>query len=90
MASTDVGGIAAGVFLVKCDIAQEAAAREAALEQIVTEDAIFGQSVREDTLERIDIVDALADKRAFAEEILVDIRDGECVRIDARGCAEQP
>jgi hypothetical protein len=34
-------------------------------------------------LERIDVVDALADERAFVEQVLVDVRHGARIRIDA-------
>ena len=41
-------------------------------------------------LEGIDVVDPLADKRAFAKHVLVDIRDGARVRVDARLPPVQP
>ena len=40
-------------------------------------------------LERVDVVDAFADERALAEQVLVDVGDGARVRIDARVAAEQ-
>ena len=40
-------------------------------------------------LEGVHVVDALADERAFAEQILVNVRDDARVRIDARVAGEQ-
>jgi hypothetical protein len=48
-----------------------------------------GKAAAERLLEGIDIVDALADERAFAEQILIDVGDGAGVRVDARFAAVQ-
>ena len=42
----------------------------------------------EHALEHFDVVDALADERALAETVLVDVRDGSRVRVDPRLSAE--
>ena len=49
-----------------------------------------GKRSVERPLERVDVVDALADERAFAEQVLVDVGDGARVGIDAGFAAEQP
>jgi hypothetical protein len=36
-------------------------------------------------LEGIDVINALADERSFAEQVLVDVRDTACIRIDSGG-----
>ena len=56
----------------------------------MAEDAVLGKAAVERALEGIDVVDALADERAFAEQVLVDVGDGARVRIDAGLAAEQP
>ena len=50
---------------------------------------VFGETPTERLLERIDVIDAFADKRALAEYILVNIGDGAGVGIDAGLAAEQ-
>ena len=56
----------------------------------MTEYAVFRESIFEGALERVDVVDAFADERAFAEHVLVNIGDSARVRIDTRLAAEQP
>jgi hypothetical protein len=55
----------------------------------VAEDAVLGQPAGQRALERVDVVDALADERAFAEQVLVDVGNGTRVRIDAGLAAVQ-
>ena len=56
----------------------------------MAEDAVLREAPGERALERVDVVDALADERAFAEQVLVDVGDGARVGIDARLAGEQP
>jgi hypothetical protein len=62
----------------------------AAFDQVVAQDAVFGQAAGQRALERVDVVDALADERAFAEQVLVDIGNRARVRVDAGFAAIQP
>ena len=78
-----VRAVARRILLVQLHVAQQAGARIAAFQQIVAEDAVLGKAPSERALERIDVVDALADERAFAEQILVHVGNGARVRIDA-------
>ena len=55
----------------------------------MAEDAVLGKAPVERPLERIDVVDPLANERAFAEQVLVDIGDGARIRVDARLTPEQ-
>ena len=48
----------------------------------MAEDSILGKAGIERPLEGVDVVDALADERALAEQVLVDVRDGARVRVD--------
>ena len=79
-----VRGVAVGIFLVQMHIAQQARTRIAAFEKIVAQDPVLRKAPAHRPFERIDIVDALADERAFAKQVLVHIRDGTRIRIDAR------
>ena len=56
----------------------------------MAEDAVLREPPADRLLERVDVVDPLADERAFAEHVLVDVGDGAGVRVDARLAGEQP
>ena len=75
-------------FFDDFDIGDESRARECPFEQIVTEQRALRHAIRQRRLERIDVVDAFAGVRAFAEQILIDVGDGRAVRIDARHAGE--
>ncbi len=49
----------------------------------MAEDAVLRKPAPQRALERIHVVDALADERALVEEVLVDVGDGARVRVDA-------
>jgi hypothetical protein len=74
VAAAHVGAVARRVILIQLHIAQQSGAGVASLEKIVTEDAILRKAPAKRLLEGIDVVDSLADERAFAEHVLVDIR----------------
>src|ERR1019366_10108970 len=71
-------------------IGGQAAARVAALHQVVTEDAVVGKTPLERTLKRIHLVDALADEGTLAEHVLVYVADGARVWVDDGVASEQP
>jgi hypothetical protein len=50
----------------------------------VAEDVVVGKAPGERALEHVDVVDSLADERAFAEGVLVHIRNRARIRVDAR------
>ena len=56
----------------------------------MAEHAVLGEAAAERALEGVDVVDALADERALAEEVLVDVGDRARVGIDARLAGEEP
>ncbi len=68
-----VARVTCGVVLVQQHVAQQARARITTLEQVVAEDPVVGKALLAGALERIDVVDALADERAFPEQVLVDV-----------------
>ena len=65
------------------DIGYESGACKGALEQIMTEQRALRHSAGKRRFERIDVVDSFARVRAFAKQILVHVRHGRAVRIDA-------
>jgi hypothetical protein len=89
VAPAHVGAVADRVILVQLHIAQQSRAGVAAFEKIVAKDAILGEAPAKRLLEGIDVVDSLADERAFAEHVLVDIRDRARIGVDARLAAIQ-
>src|SRR5512139_3119617 len=70
-------------------IAQQSGPRVAPFQEIVAEDPVLGKPSLEGLLERIDVVDPLADEGAFVEHVLVHIGDGARVRVDSRFAPEQ-
>src|SRR5688572_3287835 len=84
-----VRAVARRILLVQLDIAQQPGARITAFQQVVAENAVLRKASLERALERIDVIDALADERAFAEEILVRVGNGARVRVDAGLRAEE-
>ena len=72
------------MFLEDLDIGYQAGMGIASLDEVVAEDAVIGEAPMQDALEWGDLVDALADEGAGAEEVLVDIGDRPAVGIDAR------
>jgi len=56
----------------------------------MAQDAVLGHAVAKSAFEDIDVVDALADERAFAEQVLVDIGDGSRIGVDAGLATMQP
>jgi len=78
------GHVLGGRGLEELDVGHEAGAGEQGLEQVVAQQRVVGHAPRERRLEGVDVVDALAGIGALPEEILVDIRHGRRVRVDAR------
>ena len=70
------------------DIRREARAREDAFEEVVAEQRVVAHPSCHRRLERVDVVDALAGERAFAEQVLVHVGRGRCVGVDARRAGE--
>ncbi len=89
MATVHVREVAGRIFLVQVRIAQQSGPRMAPFQEIVAEDPVLGQPTVEGLLERIDVVDPLADEGAFVENVLVHIGDGARVRVDPRFAPEQ-
>ncbi len=90
MLACDFHLIARGKFLHDLDIGSQSGTGENAFQKIVAENGIFRNAVVECALEGIDFVDALADERAFLEDILIDVRNREGIGIESVGTGESP
>ena len=85
------GDIVAGrKVLDDLDVGGETGARENSLEEIVAEERILGDAAGESPLEGVDVVDAFAGVRAFAEEVLVDVGDRRRIGIHPTGAGDDP
>src|SRR5665213_398429 len=80
--------VSRGILFYYFNVRGESASGVDTLEQVMTEQAVVADAVCQRGLERCDVVDSLAAVRALAEHVLIDVRDGEGVRIDAAGPGE--
>ena len=81
--------VAGGILVHEFDVRRESGPREDAFEQVVAEQRVFGHATRQRRLERVDVVDALADVRSLAAQVLVHVGHGGRVRIDAAGPGDE-
>ena len=77
------------IALVKLDFCDQSAARVAAFKQVMAENPAERKAFVEHVLERIDVVDALAGERTFAEQILIGVGNRASVGIESRIAAKQ-
>ena len=75
-------------LLDQFDVRDQARARESSFEKIVTQQRVVGNAARQRGLEHVDIVNPFAAVRAFIEQVLVNVGNGERVRVDAGGARE--
>ena len=75
--------IARRVVVENFDIRHKTSARERPLDEVVTEQRVVGKAPFGRASKDIDVVDALSCERPLAEQILIDVRHGGRVRIDA-------
>src|SRR5258708_8740645 len=67
------------------DVRNQSRTRESSFEKIVAQQRVVGNAACERRLEHVHIVNSFAAVRTFFEKILVNIGDGERVRIDSGG-----
>ncbi len=72
-----------GELVEELDVRHETGPGEDALEQVVAQQRVLGYPVRHRRGEGVEIVDSLAGVAPLVEQILVDIRHGRRVRVDA-------
>ncbi|KAG0760927.1 hypothetical protein G6F22_019008 [Rhizopus arrhizus] len=90
MAAADIGRIAGGVAFEQLHIAQQAGTGVATLQQVVAQHAVVREAVLQRGLERVDVIDAFADEGPFLESVLIDVRHGVGVGVDAGVAAIDP
>ena len=77
-------------LLEELEIGDESRPRKDALEEVMAEQRVLGDPTGQRGGEGVHVIDALAGVGALAEQILVDVRDGGRVRIDAGRTGEHP
>ena len=71
------------VLVGQLDIRDQRDTRVQPFEQVVREQRILGDHAGQRRVESIDVVETLAGEDALAKQILIGVRDGGGVRIDA-------
>ena len=80
--------VAFGIFLDHFNIGDQGGAGKIAFKKIMAEHGVFRNPARQGGFKTVDVIDAFAGKRAFAEQILIDIRHGKHIGVDAAGGGE--
>ena len=88
MPPTDIGRVARWIIFVQDHVRQQCGPTVAAFQQVVAENRVL-REVSAPMIERIDIVNSLADKRTFSKQVLIHVRDNPRIRINTRIAAEQ-
>ena len=78
-----IGEVVAGIVVHQVRIGDEAGARIEAFEEIMTQQRVFRHAPGERRLERVHVVDALADVAALVKHVLIEVGHGRRVGIDA-------
>jgi hypothetical protein len=79
-----------GELVEQLDVGHQAGAGEHAFEQVVAEQRVVGHAACHRGLEGVEVVDALARVAPLPEQVLVDVRYREGVRVDSGGSRERP
>ena len=56
----------------------------------MAEHGVFRHAPRQRRLERVNVIDALSGERAFAEQVLIDIRTRRRIGLDPTGAGKHP
>src|SRR5208282_6077478 len=83
VAAAHVRVILRRIFLVQLHIAQQPRPRVAPFQKIVAEYPVLGETPLQRPLERIDVINPLANERTLAEQVLVNVGDNASIRVDA-------
>ncbi|MNV41428.1 hypothetical protein D3C71_1330630 [compost metagenome] len=83
MPAADVGGVARGLPFEQLDIAQQARAGIATLQQVMAQHPVVREAVLQCRFECVHVVDALADEGAFLEDVLINVGHSVGIGIDA-------
>ncbi|KAF5056936.1 hypothetical protein DSECCO2_362080 [anaerobic digester metagenome] len=83
MPAAYVLAVAGRVLLIQFHIAQKPGPCVTAFQEVVAQNSVVGKAAVESLPEDVHVVDALADERTFAEQVLIHIGDGAGVGVDA-------
>ena len=72
MSSANVRRITGRIVLIQHNICQQRRAAVATFQKVVAENSVL-RKVATAAIERVDVINAFADERAFGEQILIDI-----------------
>ena len=89
MVPPDIDVVPCGKILDNLDVRGKGGACEHALEQIVAQHGVFRHAPGQRRLECINVVNALAGKGTFAEQILIQVGSGRRIGLDPAGTGEQ-
>ena len=89
MPTAHIRAVERRIFLVQLHIAQQSRAGVAPFHKVVAEDPVLRKAPTQRPLERINVIDPLTDEGTFVKEILVNVGNGACVRVDAWLTPEQ-
>src|ERR1041385_9125305 len=79
-----------GKFLHNLDIGGQSGSCKNSLQEVVAEDPVFGNTAMEGGFENVDVVNSFAAVGALPEEILINVRNDEGVRIHSTRSGEDP
>jgi hypothetical protein len=77
-------------FIEELDIGHQPGPGEDALKQVVAQERVLGYTVRHRRGKGVEVVDPLASEAPLPEQVLVDVGDGGCIRVDPAGSGEAP
>ena len=89
MSPIDVHAVAGRIFFVEFYVADESAAGVTRFQQVVTQHSVLREAPGQGPLEGIYVVNSFADKRAFAENILIYVGHRPGIGIDSRVAREK-
>ena len=90
MLAGGVDRVACGIILDQFDVGDERRARQRAFQQVVAENRVFLDTVLQRRFEGINVIEALAGEGAVLEDVLIEIRNREDIRVETPIGREDP
>ena len=81
--------VVGGVVVEQLEVIDKSATYVAALDKVVAEDEVLGESAFQHLLEHMQVVDALAAERAFVEDILIKLETGGGIYVETAQSGEE-
>ncbi len=89
MVTFGVVDVVGGVVVEQLEVVDKSATYVAALDKVVAEDEVLGESAFQHLLEHMQVVDALAAERAFVEDILIKLEAGGGIYVESAQSGEE-